>query len=398
MYRGGELPWAEIRYDGPAAARDISAVKLVRRQPPDLDGVPEGVRDVILKALSVSPSGRYRSVDEMWKDYSSRISYVERQTDYADESQELDLSDESDSVSDEEEETDRRRTRGFKAVAGMDDLKRLLSRNFISILKYRKLAERFRISPPNGMLLYGPPGCGKTFIAERAAEEAGIDFQMVKPSDIGSIYVHGSQGMIADVFSKAESRSPVILCFDEFDAMVPARSMTENSPNQANEVNEFLVQLNNCAERGIYVLAMTNRPDMIDRAVLRKGRIDELIYVPLPDREARKGVFSIGLDGRICSGDIDCDRLAEMTDGYTCADISYIIQETARSSFEDSIMRPDNEPAGITQMALEDMVRKTVPSVSADDLRRYERLRRELTGSRQKACNRIGFLTAGAER
>ena len=132
---------------------------------------------------------------------------------------------------------------------------------------------------------------------------------MVKPSDIGSIYVHGSQGMIADVFSKAESRSPVILCFDEFDAMVPARSMTENSPNQANEVNEFLVQLNNCAERGIYVLAMTNRPDMIDRAVLRKGRIDELIYVPLPDREARKGVFSIGLDGRICSGDIDCDRL-----------------------------------------------------------------------------------------
>lgn len=398
MYRGGELPWAEIRYDGPAAARDISAVKLVRRQPLDLDGVPEGVRDVILKALSVSPSGRYRSVDEMWKDYSSRISYVERQTDYADESQELDLSDESDSVSDEEEETDKGRFRGFKAVAGMDDLKKLLSRNFISILKYRKLAERFRISPPNGMLLYGPPGCGKTFIAERAAEEAGIDFQMVKPSDIGSIYVHGSQGMIADVFSKAESRSPVILCFDEFDAMVPARSMTENSPNQANEVNEFLVQLNNCAERGIYVLAMTNRPDMIDRAVLRKGRIDELIYVPLPDREARKGVFSIGLDGRICSGDIDCDRLAEMTDGYTCADISYIIQETARSSFEDSIMRPDNEPAGITQMALEDMVRKTVPSVSADDLRRYERLRRELTGSRQKACNRIGFLTAGAER
>ena len=183
---------------------------------------------------------------------------------------------------------------GFVDVAGMNELKLTLKRNFIDIIKHKSKAKMYNIQPSNGILLYGPPGCGKTFIAEKIAEEADLNFVMVKPSDLGSTYVHGSQTKIADLFKKAEAKAPALLCFDEFDAMVPTRD-DDMSHTYMTEVNEFLVQLNNCASRGVYVLAMTNNIDRIDGAMLRKGRIDEVIYVPLPDEDARREMFNLGL-------------------------------------------------------------------------------------------------------
>lgn len=217
---------------------------------------------------------------------------------------------------------------GFDDVAGMDELKKELRDKVIWVLTNKEIAERYRITPPNGMLLYGPPGCGKTFFAQKFAEESGFHFRLVNGSDIGSTLVHGNQIKIGELFQEAEKQSPTVLCFDEFDSFVPVRG-AHGSEYAAEEVNEFLAQLNNCAKRGIFVIGTTNRKDMIDPAVLRKGRLDLQILIPEPDFETRKVMFRKHLRNRPLSDDIDYDKLAEMTNRYASSDIAYIVNEAA---------------------------------------------------------------------
>ena len=274
---------------------------------------------------------------------------------------------------------------GFADIAGMDELKELLTKRVILILKDKELAEKYRLTPPNGMLLYGPPGCGKSFFAEKFAEETGFNFILVKASDLGSIYVHGSQGKIADLFKKAEENAPTVLCFDEFDAFVPNRSSDNSGGNQAGEVNEFLSQLNNCSKRGIFVIATSNRPDKVDPAVLRTGRIDKQIYVPMPDETARKLMFELYLKDRPCET-IDSDELSHKTEGYVASDIAYIVNEAA------TIAAFNHEP--ITQELLTKTIEGIKPSISKDLLKEYEEMRSNMEGiSRNNALPRVGFNT-----
>ena len=274
---------------------------------------------------------------------------------------------------------------GFADIAGMEDLKEMLTKRVILILKDKELAEKYRLTPPNGMLLYGPPGCGKSFFAEKFAEETGFKFILVKASDLGSIYVHGSQGKIADLFKKAEENAPTVLCFDEFDAFVPNRSGDNTGGNQAGEVNEFLSQLNNCSKRGIFVIATSNRPDKVDPAVLRTGRIDKQIYVPMPDDTARKLMFELYLKDRPCEA-IDSDALALKTQGYVASDIAYIVNEAA------TIAAFNHEP--ITQELLIKTIEGIKPSISKDLLKEYEEMRDNMEGiTRKNALPRVGFNT-----
>ncbi len=285
----------------------------------------------------------------------------------------------------------KRKGNGFADVAGMSKLKALLKRNFIDIVKYRDKAKKYNISPSNGILLYGPPGCGKTFIAEKIAEEANLSFVMVKPSDLGSTYVHGSQTKIADLFKKAEEKAPALICFDEFDALVPTRKEDTNH-NYLTEINEFLVQLNNCASRGIYVLAMTNNINMIDSAVMRKGRIDEVIYVPEPDNEARSEMFRIELKKcDLVSENIDFDKLSDMTRGYTSSDISYIVMEASREAFRSAI--EIDGWVDVDQSLLERIIQQTSPSISEKDIKHYESMRDEFVNKKKQIDirPRIGF-------
>ena len=271
---------------------------------------------------------------------------------------------------------------GFADIAGMDDLKEMLRKRVILILKDKELAEKYKLTPPNGMLLYGPPGCGKSFFAEKFAEETGFNFILVKASDLGSIYIHGSQGKIADLFKKAEENAPSILCFDEFDAFVPSRSGDLGS-NQAGEVNEFLSQLNNCSKRGIFVIATSNRPDKVDPAVLRTGRIDKQVYVPMPDATARKLMFELYLKGRPCDK-IDSDELAQKADGYVASDIAYVVNEAA------TIAAFNHE--NITQELLCKTIEGIKPSINKELLKEYEEMRDKMEGiSRTNALPRVGF-------
>lgn len=279
---------------------------------------------------------------------------------------------------------------GFNDVAGMEDLKQLVTEGFINVLNNRECAKAFGITPPS-LLFYGPAGCGKTFFAEKVAEEVGINFIKVVPDDIASTLVHGTQEKIGALFAKASRLAPTVIFFDEFDAMVPQRSNDDRN-YQNGETNEFLCMLNNAAEKGIYVLAATNHPERIDRAVLRTGRIDEMIYVDMPDFDARESLFKLTLSKLPTADDIDYARLADMTKGYNCSDISYIIKTASRKMFNASIQEKNKPYKIITQSLLEEAISHKSPSVSSRDLREYERLRSEFS-PKDKVCKHqtIGF-------
>ena len=280
--------------------------------------------------------------------------------------------------------------RGFHDVAGMDELKQLVTEGFINVLNNKECAKAFGVTPPS-LLFYGPAGCGKTFFAEKIAEEVGVNFMKIVPDDIASTLVHGTQEKISTVFKQAAKHAPTLIFFDEFEAMVPRRTSDDRN-YQNGEVNEFLCMLNNVSEKGIYVLAATNHPERIDKAVLRTGRIDEMIYVDMPDKEARESLFRLALAKLPTAEDIDFVKLADMTKGYNCSDISYIIKVASRKMFNASIAEKGKPYKVITQALLEDTISHKSPSVSSKDLREYERIRSEFSpkdeGCRHQA---IGF-------
>lgn len=281
--------------------------------------------------------------------------------------------------------------KGFEDVAGMTQLKELVVEGFINVLKNKECAEAYGIKPPS-LLFYGPAGCGKTFFAEKVAEELGINFMKVVPDDLACTWIHGTQQKIGELFRKAEQKAPTLIFFDEFDAMVPKRS--ENDANQAynGEVNEFLCMLNNASERGIYVLAATNHPERIDKAVLRTGRIDELIYVDMPDMEARESLFRLTLAKLPTADDIDYKKLASITEGYNCSDIDYIVKLASRKMFNATIKSEDKCYQKITQCLLEETISRKSPSVSQKDIMEYERVRNEFSPKDEKKKDvRIGF-------
>ena len=273
---------------------------------------------------------------------------------------------------------------GFSAVAGMDEIKQRLQEDVIDILADREGAKAYGIDIPNGMLLYGPPGCGKTFIAEKFAEQAAYNYHYVKSSDLASTYLHGAQEKIAALFDDARQKAPTILCFDEFDALVPRRDDVNNAGHSA-EVNEFLSQLNNCGSDGVFVIATTNRPDKIDSAILRTGRIDYLVYVPIPDEKVRLAMFYLALKNKPISTDIDYNYLSDKTQGYLTSDISAIVNEAARIAFRQKNV--------ISMQMLKDVLEKRVPSLSKDTVEEYERLRKKFENQKtEKERKRIGFI------
>jgi SpoVK/Ycf46/Vps4 family AAA+-type ATPase len=222
----------------------------------------------------------------------------------------------------------------WHGVAGMRDLKAMLERDVVLPFQEPEIYERYRLTLPNGILLYGPPGCGKTFIARKLADVLGFSFVEVKPGDLASIYVHGTQGKIADLFKQAEADAPSILFFDELDAMVPARQGDSVGHHYASEVNEFLVQLNDCSARNILVVGATNLIDRIDAAVLRPGRLDKKFFVTPPDYEARVELLKLYMKGRPQQA-IDWNRCALELENYTCAEIEYIVNEAARVALDN---------------------------------------------------------------
>ena len=220
--------------------------------------------------------------------------------------------------------------KGFECIAGMDALKRLLIADVINPLKHPENFKKFKVSIPNGIILFGPPGCGKTFIIRKLAEELQYNFYEVKHSDLATPYIHGSVSNIGKVFTIAKENAPCVLFFDEISGLIPNRkTLQDNYSYKEEEIDEFLIQLNDAADKRILVVGATNYIDKLDPAAIRPGRFDKKIYVPPPDFEARKALFKMGLSNRPFDKSIDFGHLAEMAEGFTCADIIEDIVESA---------------------------------------------------------------------
>ena len=388
----GECPWKMEFPEGVKRSRKAVLLKEYRKEHPiefSSLNVEDKVKGILAKGLSVDYNERYRSVDEVLRDINADEVPLKPAKSEKEEPQKGNATGFNNSVESPNKvdfEIKRGNGNGFKDIAGMDELKSYLAQRVIFVIKNKEKVEKYRLTTPNGLLLYGPPGCGKTFVAEKFAEETGFNFILVKSSDLASSFHHGSQEKIAQLFKQAEEKAPIVICFDEFDALVPDRS-NPAAQYSSGEVNEFLSQLNNCAQKGIFVVGTTNRPDKIDPAVLRTGRIDKMVYVPLPDKDARKGMFSIHLAGRPYDGErMDLDKLSDLTDGYIASDIAYVVNDAAMiAAYTDK---------DITQQLLEETICNTRPSLRKDTLGVYDGIRDKMENTERAnmARPKIGFI------
>lgn len=370
--------------------------------------VPLAYRLVLRKATNISPTGRFATIDK-FNEFLTKFGNIHSESLTVSEGSEKETvqpsfgnkydtqkatllsGEESRAGATKNVEKSFAERKALDEVAGMADLKALFRRDFIRIVRNPKVAQAYGIKPSNCTLLYGPQGCGKTFIAEKAAQESGLKYKIVNPSELGSIYVHGSQQKIAELFTEAEKNGPMILIFDEFDAIVPKRDSDLNG-NQANEVNEMLTQLNNCASRGIYVLATTNRPALLDPAIMRKGRIDRTVYVSLPDKVARAELFRIEIEKRP-NIDIDFESLANATDNYTGSDIAFIVEESARLCFEETLDRGLEDPLPLSMTRLLDVIKNTHSSVSETQRKEYLELKAKMEDKQaNNGRKKVGFV------
>ncbi|MBU4445025.1 MAG: CDC48 family AAA ATPase [Candidatus Marinimicrobia bacterium] len=221
---------------------------------------------------------------------------------------------------------------GWEDVGGLENVKQQLMEAIEWPLKYPELFEKANTRPPKGILLYGPPGTGKTLVAKAVANESGVNFISVKGPALMSKFLGESEKGIRNVFKKAKQAAPTILFFDEIDALTPIRGMGGGDSTRTTErvISQFLTELDGIEElKGVVVLAATNRLDMIDPAVLRAGRFDVILELPIPDRNVRKKIFEIHTRGKPMAKDVDPDELAEKTEDCSGADIEDIVRQAS---------------------------------------------------------------------
>ena len=248
-------------------------------------------------------------------------------------------------------------------VAGMNEVKQRLEAAFLAPMRNPDLRRLYGKSLRGGLLLYGPPGCGKTFIARAVAGELGARFIAVSFADIIDMFVGQSERNIHELFEIARRNAPCVLFLDEVDAIGQKRSQLRNTPMRS-AVNQLLLELDDISgnNEGVFLLAATNHPWDVDSALRRPGRFDRTLLVLPPDAAAREGVFRYHLKDRPVAG-IDLARLASKTDGYSGADIAHICETAAERALMDSVRR--GEPRMIGTPDLEAAIGEVKPSLGA---------------------------------
>jgi transitional endoplasmic reticulum ATPase len=227
----------------------------------------------------------------------------------------------------------------WKEVGGLDKIKNELEQSVEWPLKKPEVFKRMGIKPPRGILLYGPPGCGKTLLARAVATESEANFIAVKGPEIFSKWVGESEKAIREVFRKARTAAPAIIFFDELDSIIPRRGAGYSDSGATERViSQLLTEMDGIESlQNVVVIAATNRPDILDPAVMRPGRFDRLIDVPAPDAKALMQIFKIHARDMPLSKDVDLSEIAEKAKGYSGADVEALCREAAMNALRDSI-------------------------------------------------------------
>ncbi|AVM58239.1 cell division protein [Bacteroides heparinolyticus] len=380
----GELPWF-IDVSRIKSEDKVDAILEERNRELDLPQIDKFELDsqlvnCIVKSLSYDVGSRFQTADEFIRAIDGAV-VVERQS-----TKRRVLSTDAQISAKSVKPTIAKKGRGFAAIAGMDELKKMLREEVIEPLHNPEEYERYGVTIPNGMLLYGPPGCGKTFFAKHFAEEVGFNFMCVTPATLKSRYVNATQENIAQMFKEAEEKSPTIIFIDEMNELVPNRESNVHEMSRS-AVNEMLAQMDRTGERGIFIIGATNYPHTIDPAILRAGRLDKKYFIGAPDKSARIALFKLYLEKRPYDFGLDYEELAALTENYVSADILLIVNDAARNALKSH--------GKITMAVLIAAIRNARPSLSVEDMKRYDEIRARMEGvvleKQNKERTRIGF-------
>ena len=229
-------------------------------------------------------------------------------------------------------------------IGGLEDIKQQIREAISWPIKYESLFAKANVRPARGILLAGPPGVGKTLIAKAAANESGVNFISIKGPELLSKFVGDSEKALRDIFSKARQAAPCLMFFDEIDGLCSTRNAAQSDSGVSSRVlSQFLAEIDGIEElKGVFVLAATNRPDMVDPALRRFGRFEQTIQISLPDDASRRQILSVHLKDRPLAEEIDIEALAVMTDGLSGADLAAICSIAARTSIRRAVESPSN--------------------------------------------------------
>jgi transitional endoplasmic reticulum ATPase len=282
-------------------------------------------------------------------------------------------------------------------IGGLEDVKEELREAIEWPLKYQELFTQMDAKPPKGLLLYGPPGTGKTLLARAVANESEANFISIKGPELLSKWVGESEKAVREVFRRARQAAPCVVFLDEVDSIAPVRG-SGIGDNQVTEriVSQFLTELDGLVElRNVVIIAATNRPDIVDPALLRPGRFDRLLYVPPPGLEARKQIFKIHTRKTPMLPDVNLDDLAKMTDGYTGADIASVSNTAVMLALKEHIMKSKNpeeakktaKSVKVSRRHFQEALEKIKP-ISSQELQAYQRFAQQFsdTSGRSKVA------------
>src|SRR3989344_4781019 len=314
-----------------------AAMNVIRRVLPDLKGESEKISPEVLAKLVITAED-FRAALKIVRPSALREVLIERPT------------------------------TTWEDVGGLQELKQQLKEAVEWPLKNPKMFSRLGIKPPRGILIYGPPGTGKTMLARAVAHESEANFISVKGPEVLSKWVGESEKAVRKIFEKARQTAPTIIFFDEIDAVAPRRGTDSGSNVTERIVNTMLVEMDGLEELAdVVVIAATNRPDLVDPSLLRPGRFDRVIAAPMPNKESRLAILKVHIGKMPLTKDVDVDKLAEKTEGYSGADIYGLVREAAMHA-----LRKNAETNEVTAIDFEEALKKITPSLKEEDLKKYK--------------------------
>merc|ERR1711992_13582 len=292
----------------------------------------------------------------------------------------------------------------WEDIGGLETVKKELQELVQYPIEYPEIYRKYGQTPSRGALLWGPPGCGKTLLAKAIATECASNFISVEGPELLTMWFGESEANVRDVFDKARSAAPCVLFFDELDSIAKSRGGSGGDGGGASDrvINQILTEMDGMgSKKNVFIIGATNRPDIIDPAILRPGRLDQLIYIPLPDEGSRMAILKSNLRKSPISKEVDLTFLAKMTKGFSGADLTEICQRACKLAIRESIdadirrekerqkkgaamdVDEDDDPVPeITKRHFEEAMKFARRSVSDNDIKKYEMFSQTLQQAR----------------